>query len=144
MPRLRFTSNYVWCAFALLLPGCFTPSRGNDAARDMLTHYQDVATQIETPAEGAPSDPSMANVPSPRSILSPAPVEYWDLGLQEAIKYGLTHSRVMIDLGATVLRSPDTVATTYTPAVAETDPQFGTEAALSAFDANLAMSLYFQ
>ena len=43
-----------------------------------------------------------------------------------------------------MLRSPDTVATTYGPAVAEADPQFGPEAALSAFDANFATSLYFQ
>ena len=49
---------------------------------------------------------------------------------------------MLLDLGGTVLRSPDSVQTNYSIAVAETDPQYGPEAALRRFDAQLATSLY--
>jgi outer membrane protein TolC len=109
-----------------------------------LAHYEAVATEIDTPNVGVPSDASLASIPPPRSILNPVTVEYWDLGLEEAIQYGLSHSRVMIDLGGTVLRAPETLPTTYSPSVVETDPQFGPEAALAAFDANFATTFYAQ
>src|SRR5208282_1082460 len=141
IPRDWF--NRVCLVAAILLPGCSLRS-GSEGPRDNLAHYESVATEIDTPAIGTPSDASLAATPPPRSILSPVAVDYWDLGLQEAIQYGLSHSRVMIDLGGTVLRAPETVPTTYSPAVVETDPQFGPEAALSAFDANFATSLYAQ
>ena len=48
----------------------------------------------------------------------------------------------MTDLGGTILRAPETMPTIYGPAVQETNPQFGVEAALSAFDANFATSLF--
>jgi hypothetical protein len=128
---------------AVLLPGC-TAHNGSEVSHDSMAHYAAVATEIDTPDVGVPSDSSLASTPPPRTILNPATVEYWDLGLQEAIQYGLTHSRVMIDLGGTVLRAPETLPTTYSPAVTETDPQFGPEAALAAFDANFLTTFYAQ
>jgi hypothetical protein len=127
----------------MLLPGCSLHNTP-EAPPDNLAHYASVATEIDTPDVGVPSDCSLQATPPPRSILNPATVQYWDLSLPEAMQYGLSHSRVMLDLGGTVLRSPDTVATTYSPAVTETDPQFGPEAALSAFDANFLTSFYSQ
>ena len=56
----------------------------------------------------------------------------------------LQHSEVLRDLGGTVLRSPELIRTTADPAITYTDPQLGEEAALSAFDANLAASAYFE
>jgi len=62
-------------------------------------------------------------------------VDYRDLSLSEAIQTALSHATVLRDLGATVLRSPQTVVTEEVPGLVQTDPQAGIEAALSAFDA---------
>ncbi len=64
-------------------------------------------------------------------------VEYRDMGLHEAIEIALQNSSVLRDLGATVLRSPATIASDKNPGLTQTDPMFGIEAALSAFDAQL-------
>jgi hypothetical protein len=63
--------------------------------------------------------------------------------LNDCIAQALSSSRVMKDLGVTVVRSPQSVTTNLDPALVYTDPRLGEEAALSAFDANLfASSMY--
>jgi outer membrane protein TolC len=47
-------------------------------------------------------------------------------------------------LGGAVVRSPDSTRTTADAAIAETDPRFGTEAALSAFDAQFSTSTFWE
>jgi hypothetical protein len=44
---------------------------------------------------------------------------------------------------ASRLKNPDTISTQYNSALRETDPRYGMEAALSAFDAQLAATAYF-
>ena len=58
------------------------------------------------------------------------------MSLQDCIAYAVSNSKLMRDLGVTVLRSPEALTTTLDPAVVYTDPRIGEEAALSAFDAN--------
>tara|TARA_R110002049_G_scaffold27321_2_gene94240 strand:+ start:451461 stop:453437 length:1977 start_codon:yes stop_codon:yes gene_type:complete len=60
---------------------------------------------------------------------------YRDISLQEAIHTALSRASVLRDLGATVLRSPQSVLTDETRGLAQTDPQLGIEAALAAYDA---------
>ena len=62
---------------------------------------------------------------------------YRDISLQEAIVTALGNATILRDLGATVLRSPEAIVTEQTRTLAQTDPQFGVEAALSAYDAQL-------
>lgn len=123
------------------LSGCLGPAGSHRLNFDQ-EHFQAVATQIEYPSD-PPSDEAIGSSP-PRSIRDSANVEYWDMTLMEAIQLALRNSRVMLDLGGTVLRRPENVPTAYGPAVQETDPQFGVEAALSAFDAELSSSLFFE
>jgi len=59
------------------------------------------------------------------------------MSLQEAVTYALGNSRIMRDLGGTVLRNPNSLESVYGPAMAFTDPRTGEEAALSEFDAQL-------
>ena len=128
--------------------GCST-SRVGDSSPD-TAHYQNVATQIEYPVgrgtwySGSPCDASLAHTPPPRSLASRdlSRMQYRDMSLQEVIQVTLTNSRVLLDLGGTVLRTPESVQTTYSIAVQETDPEYGPEAALSAFDAQFSTSLY--
>ncbi|MFT5527331.1 MAG: outer membrane protein TolC [Pirellulaceae bacterium] len=62
------------------------------------------------------------------------------LSLQECVTYALANSRIMRDLGGTVLRNPDSLESVYGPAMAFTNPRTGEEAALSDFDAQLFAS----
>ncbi len=68
---------------------------------------------------------------------------YTHLTLEECIQRALLNSKVMRDLGGTILRNPDNQTTVFDPSAAYTNPQFGEEAALSAFDANIYASAFF-
>jgi hypothetical protein len=105
--------------------------------------YRAIATQVEYP-EVTPcsaTDAQWAAV-QPVTLTSPNDIKYWDLSLQEAVTIALTESRVIRDLGGTVLRTPAQAETYWDPATVETDPRFGVDAALSAFDAQLTSSVF--
>ena len=51
------------------------------------------------------------------------------MSLQDCIAYAVSNSKLMRDLGVTVLRSPQALSTTMDPAVVYTDPRIGEEAA---------------
>jgi outer membrane protein TolC len=67
-----------------------------------------------------------------------------NLTLEECVQQSLASSKVIRDLGGTIVRSPQTTMTTLDPALIFTDPRNGEEAALSAFDANLFISNFFE
>jgi hypothetical protein len=99
-----------------------------------LAHYVEAATNIEYPEVSACDDDVHAVPPAPFQISDFEQAEFRDLTLQDAVQIALANSPVLRDLGGTVLRTPSTVRTAFDPAVIETDPRFGIEAALSAFD----------
>jgi outer membrane protein TolC len=109
--------------------------------------YERVASEIEYPAESdctvTSADPSLAS-PQPWTIDTQGTPEYWDVSLEEVIQLALANSRVLRDVGGAVVRSPATTRTALDPAIAETDPRFGIEAALSEFDAQFMTSTYWE
>ncbi|MGI9470729.1 MAG: TolC family protein [Rubripirellula sp.] len=64
-------------------------------------------------------------------------VVYRNMTLEEAIHLALENGEVLRQLGGTILTDPQQILTEQTIPLAETDPQSGIEAALSAFDAQL-------
>ena len=87
--------------------------------------------------------------------------EIWELSLQDAVRIALENSKVMRQLGGRqasfggqrpqqdefptqLLQAPLQVPTVYDPAIVEADPNFGVEAALSDFDAQLGSQLLWQ
>ena len=80
----------------------------------------------------------------PISTQNPYTGDGWNLELGEAVQYALEHSQIVRDLGGRALRSPNSVSTSYSPAIQETDPRFGIEAALSAFDASFSTRLFVE
>ena len=66
------------------------------------------------------------------------------ISLEEAVRIALANSKIMRDLGGTVLRSPRAITSTNDPALTFTDPRFGEEAALSEFDAVVSSSAFFE
>jgi hypothetical protein len=109
--------------------------------------YEKVASEIEYPAESGctqmNADESLAS-PHPWTIQTEGTPEYWEMSLEEAIHLTLANSKVLRDLGGAVVRAPASTRTTLDPAVVETDPRTGIEAALSAFDAQWLTSTYWE
>lgn len=129
-----------------------------------LSHYVDVATEIEYPDVSEPSLDEVNCTRAPLTLKSPEDYTIWDLSLQEAVHITLCNSQVMRQLGARVasnapetisrtLVSPVAVTTTYDPALQESTTGLsvgepfngnGPEAALAAFDAQLDASVFWE
>lgn len=114
-----------------------------------MTHRQirretDAAQQLANSVQyevDVPLDEASETVPF--TIYDEA-TEYWDLTAQEAIQIALQNSTVLRDVGGLFVRTPDQVATAYDPALRETDPRVGVDAALSEFDAQLRAAMVFE
>ncbi|MEQ8789682.1 MAG: TolC family protein [Pirellulaceae bacterium] len=139
----------VWSLVLLTLassatPGCRWRDTGGMYGGDPdLAYFRSVATAIDVP--DVPSDTSgVLSTAPPLTLSDDAPIDYWDLSLQECVQMALTNSQVMRDLGGLVLQAPESVDTVFEPAVVETDPRFGLDAALSAFDANFSTSAFWE
>src|SRR3990172_8253731 len=129
-----------------------------------LSHYLDVATDIEYPDVDEPSLDEVNCAQAPLTLKNTDNYEMWDLSLEESVRITLCNSQVMRQLGARVqsfapetisrtLVSPVAVTTTYDPALAETVTGLsvgspfqgsGPEAALSEFDAQLDASVFWE
>lgn len=154
--RLRSISAIVTSA-AMLVTGC-APTRPfyfNDDGT--LNHYKGVATEIEYPDGDVLRLDEVSNAIAPLTVANNEPTEFWDITLEDAIKNALANSKVMRSLGgqlssnaqltgvgSQVLSSPTQTTTVYQPALVDSDPRFGTEGALSAFDAQFSSSLFWQ
>jgi outer membrane protein TolC len=135
-------------AGSMVLPsGCFWQCGNKFEACVPAGVYEQVASEIEYPTESActvmNADESLS-APHPWTIKTEGTPEYWDISIEEAIQLALANSKVMRDLGGAVVRSPATQRTTFDPAIAETDPRFGIEAALSDFDAQWLTSTFWE
>ena len=126
-----------------------------------LSHYVGMATNIEYPDSKTCSIQEVKDPPAPLTISNPKPQDMWDLCLSDAVKIALENGKVMRSLGVKLFIQPNTartqisqtpevlltqspsVMTVYEPALFETDPIFGVEGALSAFDAQLQSSAQF-
>ncbi len=95
-----------------------------------LSHYLDVATEIEYPDVEEPSLCEVTNTLPPLTLKNTENYEMWDLPLEEAVQITLCNSQVMRQLGGRVqstapetisrtLISPVAVTTTYDPALVE-------------------------
>lgn len=130
-----------------------------------LSHYLDVATQIEYPdVADCPLEEVTGALP-PLTLRNSENYEMWDLSLEEATRITLCNSNVMRQLGGRVLSTaPETISrnlinsaavvTTYDPAIAETATGTtisgvtfggtGVESALAEFDAQLNATTSWQ
>ncbi len=81
---------------------------------------------------------------SPETAIDYNNVEYRTITLEQCIANALQSSEVFRDLGGAIVNQTSTVATSLDPALQFTNPLAGEAAALSAFDANLNSSLFFE
>ncbi len=117
-----------------------------------LSHYLGMATDIEVPdLEEVEPLSEVDGAIRPFSLDNTEPKEVWDLPLEDAVRYALANSRVMRSLGGRILGppvfvvlNPEIVPTIYDPAIAESNPRMGVEAALSAFDTQFTSSVFWE
>jgi outer membrane protein TolC len=116
-----------------------------------LAHYKGVATEIEYPDVESDRLDDVSQAQRPFSLTNTEKKETWDLTLEEAMRIALTNNKVMRSIGGQVqgppdflLRNPELIPTIYDPALSESNPRTGAEAALSAFDAQLSSSLLWE
>lgn len=106
----------------------------------------ELVKQVSYEEELADPSPRQASFASMPFVLNsdPSSINYWDLTLDEAIQLALSNASVLRDLGAAILQAPGLASTAYDPSIQATDPQFGSEAALSAFDAEFSTQAFFE
>ncbi len=154
-PRLRrgatvgYWSAMLVCvtsiaALCLIAAGCRTHGNLHETIGNRTESVDRIMRIVDA---GAPPDANPTISTAPMTLRNAADFEnfeYWDLSLAETIEVALSNAEVLRDLGATVLRAPRMLATDQMQGLAETDPQFGMEAALSAFDAQFTALGKFQ
>ncbi len=116
-----------------------------------LSHYKGVATEIEYPDVEADRLSDVSAAKRPFSLLNNEPQEIWNLTLEEAVRTALANNKVIRNIGGQIQGAPSFILsnlggapTIYDPAIAESDPRAGTEAALAAFDAQFASSVLWE
>ncbi|QDT31262.1 TolC family protein [Thalassoglobus polymorphus] len=127
-------------ALATLLSSC----KHHDAVVTDSSAYLQAATAIETPELDSPVNEQAHLAVRPVSLSTQVPAEFREISLQEAVQISLANSKIFRDLGGIVLQSPESTRSTMDTAILETDPRFGPQAALSAFDATFAASVFYE
>ena len=101
--------------------------------------------RIETPEsiqyESANSDVDLYSA-APVTLENYETVQPREMTLDECVQLALANSEVMQKLGGVVVNSPQAGTTLYDPALIESN-QFGVESALSAFDAQVNTSFFY-
>jgi len=141
MTRVSIATSLAVAALLALLAGCAAQKAKRHSAPTSAPVAAS-ATRIEEPAIQLCSGVDARDTPPP---LDPeVEPEFWELDLQTVIQICLESSDVLRDIGGLVLDSPQNVNTVFDPAIQETDPLVGVDAALSEFDAALLGSMSFE
>ncbi|MCA9229732.1 MAG: TolC family protein [Planctomycetales bacterium] len=168
--QVQIFTTWALCVLTLV-SGCkptqpfFLSEDGNLFGKGDLSHYMDVATQIEYPDVNEPSLDEVCSARPPLTLSNAEDYEFMDVTLQEVTRITLANSKVIRQLGGrisdagsnianttpiTLTGNGVAVATSYDPALAEsgngtsTGSQYsgtGVEAALAEFDAKLDSSI---
>ena len=99
--------------------------------------YPEVA-QCATPQSNAAQQTS-----TPNSLQDPSELPIQEITLDEAVQRAVQQSPVLRTIGGAIVNPVLGSATIYDPALASVSPNQGTEAALAAFDAQLAQQLFW-
>ncbi len=130
---------HLFALLTLCAAGCTSHQR---TPNDSLAHYQGVASEIEFPDVEVDPKPATFETQAPITIRNLDEIDFRAISLEQVIETSLAQSEVMRDLGGAIVSAPTGGKTIHDSAIQDTDPLTGTEAALSAFDANFATSLF--
>jgi len=150
---MRWSTIWVWptALFVLTASGCRLSDKSQSAVQLQsivdeveTTLYCPAATRIEQTCVRRCNSITETELLPPYTVDDEPPTEFWDLSLEEVVEIALEQKDVLIGLGGRVLTAPEAVPTVYDPAIRESDPRFGTEGALSAFDAQLSTGIFWE
>ena len=135
-----------------ILTGCTASQTSYLRERGELAHYVGSELEIEYPDLAHQPITEVAQTRAPITLSKPDFDKPWELSLQEVVQTALKNSKVIRNLGSVTpfgfahgLSGRTAAAeTVYDPAIFETDPQSGVQAALSAFDAQFTTSMFWQ
>ncbi len=128
---------------SIAVVGCRSPDAWRETIANDTTAIDTITQKIDRPmTEVHPAAWSEAPV-SVRHREDFAAIQYRDMPLDEVLHIALQNSEVLRELGGTVLTNPGSIYSRFTGGLAVTDPRFSQEAALSAFDAQLRGTAYF-
>ncbi len=134
----------LFCAFVMALNGC-SPNRKfafPDPKGD--SYYQNFATQIEYPNVRSCLAEESQSTLAPLTTDNPAEIPAWEMTLDQALHMAMQRADVLRSLSASVVQAPAATRSRFDPALTETNPLGGVEAALSAFDATVNSQLFWQ
>lgn len=127
--------------------GCGLTQKIPDGPHDTKVSYHDhSAMKIEYPQVAqcaTPVSSAAASTVTPLALQDPTQIPSIEITLQGAIQRALQGSPVLRSIGGAIVTAPQTVQTSYDPALANASPQTGVEAALAAFDAVYSQNLTF-
>lgn len=115
-----------------------------DTWQSTPSYHSPVATKIEYPnVRSSLQSEAIASI-EPLTLENPADLPAVEITLDDAIQRALAQSDILRSLGGSVVNAAQATSTKYDPAIVETNPNSGVEAALSAFDAQVAGQLFWQ
>lgn len=156
---IRRKSTISLVAFTILLTavGCHPQQPSYLFEDGDLSHWVNESTRIEYPDAEIDPIPDVVLAQRPLTLDNPDPEDMWELPLEEAVQISLRNSRVMKNLGgvafsvngvqgapSALLSNPNAAITMYDPALIESDPRYGVEAALAAFDGQFSTNIFWQ
>ncbi len=117
-----------------------------------LSHYVATVTELENPDVEQISLEEVTQARPPLTLSDAEFNNFRDVTLEECVSIALQNSKVIRNLGSlTQFTIADGLVgrtagsmTVYDPAMFESDPQFGVEAALSEFDAQFTTSVFWE
>ncbi len=145
MRSTKRTRVLGWIAASLAVTtGCAKIHRFHFKEPTSPSYYKPVATEIEYPGVRSCLVPEVVSTPAPLAMENPADIATRDIRLDEVITLALQNSEILRSLGGAIVQAPAGVVTNFDPAITETNPLGGVEAALSQFDAQVTSQLFWQ
>lgn len=134
-----------WIAASIAVTtGCAKVHRFHFQENCSPSYYKSVSTEIEYPSVKSCLTAEVVSTPAPLAMENPADIVTRYIQLDEVIRLALQNSDILRSLGGSIVQAPAGVVTNFDPAITETNPLGGVEAALSAFDAQVTSQLYWQ
>jgi outer membrane protein TolC len=144
-------------ATILLVAGCKPQQPFYFHEKEGLSHYVGESQKIEYPDVDTCRLDDVARAKPPLTLDNTRPEQIWELPLEEAVKISMSNSTVIRNTGgvafgptgvqgtpSSLTQAPGTAATTYLPALSESDPRQGPEAALAGYDAQFSTSVFWE
>jgi outer membrane protein TolC len=145
----RILGIFVAIVAVALMGGChfLSPanvSTENQAVDTGIDHSPHVLRKIHVGEELVLTEPyeESADHPPPR-VQDFAKLTPWKMSLDEAVRIALENSQVIREAGGRVYAVPEAARTILEPALRASDPNFGPEAALAAFDTQLESGFFW-